>query len=120
MTRFLNDFIINRKAKIKECSHIGEALPLAARVPQGSALTPTLHTIHTADLLPPGTGCTNIQYEDDITQIITYSGKSRQFIASRTINETVKINNNEKTWKIKANKNKFKIIPIAEKKKKIT
>lgn len=62
-------------------------------------------------------GSIHIQYADDITQIIIYPGRSQQIMASRTVNEIKIINNYEKTWKIKTNKNKFRIIPIAVKKK---
>ena len=54
-----------------------------------------------------------------ITQIITYQGKSIQFMATRTIQEIEKINNYERNWKIKTNKSKFKVIPIVVQKKNI-
>lgn len=117
ITKFLNNFITNRTAKIKVGQYTGLAFPLKAGVPQGSAISPTLYTIYTNDIPQPAIGSTNIQYADDITQIITYPGKSRQLMASRTKNEIEKINNYEKAWKIKTNKNKFKIIPITVKKK---
>ena len=82
-------------------------------------MSPTLYTIFTADIPQAAHGCLNIQYADDITQIITYQGKSIQFMATRTTQEIEKINNYERKWKIKTNKSKFKIIPVAVQKKNI-
>ena len=117
ITKLLNNFIINRAAKIKINTYTGPPFSLLSGVPQGSALSPTLYSIYTSDIPIPGPGTTNIQYADDITQIITYPGKSRNFMAIRAANEINKINEYERKWKIKTNKQKFKIIPIAVKKK---
>lgn len=116
-TRLLNNYLEGRKAKIKIEDYIGQEFPLTAGVPQGSSLSPTLYTIYTADLPLPDWGCTNVQYADDITQIISYPGASRAFMSRLTVREITKINKYEKEWKIKTNKNKFKIVPIAVKKK---
>jgi len=59
-------------------------------------LSPTLYTIFTADLPKPAINCYNIQYADDITQIITYPGKSRRLMARKTVEEIEKINEYEK------------------------
>ncbi len=85
ITKLLNNFLTNRKAKIRINTHTGEFL-LKAGVPQGSSLSPTLYTIYTADIPEAGPGTTIIQYADDITQIITYPGKSRNLMARRTVN----------------------------------
>lgn len=52
-TKFLNNFIKNRSAKIKIGSYIGPTFPLEAGVPQGSSLSPTLFTIYTRDIPQP-------------------------------------------------------------------
>ena len=117
ITKFLNNFIVNRKAKIKINNHTGQPFNITSGVPQGSSLSPTLYTIYTADIPEATHGCLNIQYADDITQIITYPGNSRHLMARRTVQEITRINEYEQQWKIKTNKNKFKIIPIAVQKK---
>lgn len=99
--KFFNNFIKNRFAKIKIGTYIGPSFPLEAGVPQGSSLSQTLFTIYTRDIPQPAFGCLNVQYADDITQIITYPGKARQLMAIRTVNEIEKNNNYEKNWKIK-------------------
>lgn len=83
-TKLFNNFITEREAKIKIGTYIDPAFPHMAGVPQGSALSPTLYTIYTADIPPPAIYCTTFQYADDITQIITYRGKPRQMMTRWT------------------------------------
>ena len=116
-TKLINNFFTNRTAKIKIGNFIGPPFPLTAGVPQGSSISPTLYTIYTNDIPDPAIDCATIQYADDITQIITYHGKSRHLMVNRTVSEIQKINEFERLWKIKTNKNKFKIVPICVKKK---
>lgn len=53
-----------------------------SRVPQGSALSPTVYTTYTADIPPPAIDCAAIQYADDTTghyisrKITTHDGRS--------------------------------------------
>lgn len=105
LNKFLSGFLTNRQAKIKVGEFIGPPFPLSAGVPQGSSISPTLYTIYTNDLPESVHGCLNLQYADDITQIITYPGTSRNFMAARTISKIEKINNYEKNLE---NKNKQK------------
>ena len=53
---------------------------------------------------------------DDITQIITYPGKSKKMLAKRIEKEIKNINEFEHKWKIKTNVQKFNLLPIACKK----
>lgn len=92
ITKLLNNFITNRKAKIKINTYIGQEFLILAGVPQGSSLSPTLYTIYTADIPEASPGTNNMQYVDDIIQIITYQENSRNIMNRRTVNEIEKIN----------------------------
>lgn len=74
--KFLNNFLNNRKAKIKINRHTGKPFNTNAGVRQGSALSPTLYTVYKADTPQTSHRCINLQYADDIKQMITYLGKS--------------------------------------------
>lgn len=87
ITKFLSNFITSRTAKIKIGNFTGPPFPLQAGVPQGSCLSPSLYIVYTNNLPQPAIDCTNIQYADDITQIVTYAGKSRSIMATRTKHE---------------------------------
>ena len=65
-------------------SHIGEKFQILSGVPQGSVLSPTFFTIYTKDIPQPDHNCKNIIYAHDITQIISYPGKSRHMMAALT------------------------------------
>ncbi len=96
---------------------MGEPFALKAGVPQGSFLSPTLFTIYTADIPHPSIDCCNIQYADDITQIIAYNRNARHLMANLGVREIIKVNDYERKWKIQTNNSKFTIIPMAVKKK---
>lgn len=51
-------------------------------------------------------------FADDITQIISYPGKSKELTARHTARAIENISKFEKKWKIQTNINKFKVIPI--------
>ena len=114
--KILCDFLDDRTATIQLDGYKGPSFELNCGVPQGSSLSPTLYIIYIRDLPQPGPGCMNIHYADDISQIITYPGKSRNMMARRAEREISQINNYEHKWKIKTNINKFKIIAMAQKK----
>lgn len=86
---------------------MGQEFQLHAGVPQGSSSSPTLYTLYISDISQPGPSTTNIQHADDITQMITYQGKSRNFMAIRTVNDIEKINEYEKKVE---EKKKYKLI----------
>lgn len=100
---FLSNYIKRWKAKIKIGNYIGQVFHLTAGVPQGSSLSPTLY-IYTGDLPQPVCGCLNMQYADDVTQIISYPGSSREMMCRRAIGEITKINKYEEKCKIKNKK----------------
>ena len=116
LSKLLNSFLDNRTASITLNNHEGPPFPLYSGVPQGSSLSPTLYTIYTHDIPPPITDGINIQYADDITQIITQAGKSRNMLTRKIEKEISHINKYEHKWKIKTNTTKFTILPIALKK----
>lgn len=115
MTSLLCNFLDNRRARIKINNYIGEPINLYSGVPQGSCISPTLFNIYVADI-PPPTQSEFIQYADDITQIITYEGKSKEYMKRKTERAIAEINDYEYKWKIKTNQNKFKILHISKKK----
>ncbi len=55
-------------------------------------------------------------YADDVTQIITSQSKSKLMMKLKVEREIERINKFERKWKIKASEEKFKIIPIAQRK----
>ncbi len=116
LAKLLNSFLDNRTASISLKNYDGPRFQLHSGVPQGSSLSPTLYTIYTYDIPPPLTNGINIQYADDITQIIIQPGKSRHMLARKIEREIKHISNYENKWKIKTNTSKFTLLPIAIKK----
>ena len=116
LAKTLSNFLDNRTASITIDNLEGLPFPLHSGVPQGSSISPTLYTIYTYDIPTPITDSTNIQYADDITQVITQAGKSKNMLARKIVKEITNINEFEKKWKIKTNTTKFTILPIASKK----
>lgn len=58
----------------------------------------------------------NIQYADDITQIVS-SRRSEKILALETAREIERLNDYENKWRIKTNQSKFQIISISKRKK---
>jgi hypothetical protein len=83
-------------------------------VPQGAVLSPALYNLYIAPLPPPGEGCLDIIYADDITQLIICPYKNKENLIRHTKHEIERINNFERNWKIKTNPNKFQVITIAQ------
>lgn len=104
LTKLLNSFLYNRTTPISLTNFEGPPFKLESGVPQGSSLSPTLYTIYTFDIPPQLTDGINIQYADDITQIITQTGKSRNMLSrkiQRKINHINQYKKNIKNGKLK-------------------
>lgn len=115
MTSLLCSFLDNRKAKIRMGQYTGPAFNLHSGVPQGSCLSPTLYNWYVADL-GELINSNYIQYADDITQIVRYPGKSKEFLRRKTIRAIEEVNTYEKKWKITTNQSKFQILHVSKNK----
>ena len=114
LKKVLCSFVNDRTAQIKIEKYIGPKFHLHAGVPQGSILSPTLFIFYTSEIPGPVTITdTDIIFADDVTQVIIHE-TDREELAIQTEREIVRINNYEKDWKIKTNKNKFKIISASK------
>ena len=80
-------------------------------------LSPTLYTLFTNYLPLPEYGSLDVMYADDVTQVIT-PNKSKLMMKAKVEREIEIISKFERKWKIKTSEEKFKIIPIAQVKKK--
>ena len=114
LKKVLCSFVNDRTAQIKIEKYIGPKFHLHAGVPQGSILSPTLFIFYTSEIPEPVTVTdTDIIFADDVTQVIIHE-TDREELAIQTEREIVRINNYEKDWKIKTNKNKFKMITASK------
>jgi len=121
MEKILCNFVEGRTAMIRLDTVAGPRFPLQSGVPQGSTLSPTLFILYTADLERPNNNCVDVSFADDITQIMLYPLKSKEMLTAVTVNEIKRINDFEKRWKIKTNKNKFQLLSVsATKPKEVT
>ena len=110
--RLLCDFLEDRTARIRIGTHVGPPFPLLTGVPQGSVLSPTLYTIFTGDS-PHSNAGINVQYADDVTQVVFHPGRSKAMLSARTSREVERISAFEREWRIRTNVAKFTVIPLA-------
>lgn len=112
MKQILCDYLTDRQIQIQIGHHIGPPFEIESGVPQGGCLSPTLFILYTSDMPQPSPYSEYVVFADDVTQIVTYPGKSKSLLAIHTRNAIEEINNYENKWKIQTNTNKFTIIPI--------
>ena len=110
----LCNFLDNRTAKIKYQNKIGLPINIQSGVPQGSILAPTLYIFYIHDVPQPEANCLDVGFADDITQIVIHNHPSKRFLALKTERAINRINEYEALWKIKTNKDKFKITSISK------
>ena len=56
----------------------------------------------------------DVIFADDISQVIIHEGGDKEELAIQAEREIVRVNQYEKLWKIKTNKNKFKMISASK------
>ena len=110
--RLLCNFLVGRTASIKIRSQVSAPFPLATGVPQGSVLSPTLYAVYTSDC-PDSEAGVNIIYADDISQVTFHPGRSSRMLNLHTAREISRVNTFEAEWKIKTNRAKFHVVPVA-------
>ena len=84
-------------------------------VSQGSISAPQKYIIYTQDAPPADVGCNQYTYADDNTHLIAIKSRHRSHIANLTTKEINRMNDYEYKWKIKTNKDKFKLISLTHK-----
>ena len=112
VARLLSNFLANRTARVKIGDHSGPWFPLHTGVPQGSVLSPLLYNIYTRDY-PEALHGLNIQYADDVSQLVVHPGRSKTILNARTSRDIARVNAHEARWRIKTSIEKFTVVPVA-------
>ena len=113
--KLLCNFLHQRTASISVNTTLSPPFLLQSGVPQGSVLSPTLFITYTSDMPRPiNANCMDLCYADDVTQIVI-SNISTEGHDARVVNEALRINTYERSWKIKTNIDKFYIVALGRK-----
>lgn len=112
MKRILCDYLEDREIQIQIGNFLGPAFTIESGVPQGGCLSPTLFILYTSDMPEPAPYSDHVMFADDVTQIVSYPGKSKELLSRHTAKAIENINRYEKKWKIQTSTNKFKVIPV--------
>lgn len=112
--KILYSYIKNRKFKVDYKNHITKEYPIAAGVPQGSVLGPTLYILYTADL-PTSKDITTTTFADDTAILYTHQNR---LTAKRELQSHInKIETWSNNWGIKINEEKSAHITFTLKKR---
>ncbi len=79
----LYDFLTDRTARIRVGNHLGPPFLLNTGVPQGSVLSPLLYAVFTSNY-PASRARINIQYVDEVLQVIFHLGRSSRMLNACT------------------------------------
>lgn len=82
MKQILCDYLTDKRIHIQMRQHLGPPFEIESGVPQGGCLSPTLFILCTTYI--PYSEC--VSFLDDVTQIVTYPGKSKHILALHTRN----------------------------------
>ncbi len=96
LEKTLCNFLNNRTARITIGKDSRNEINLRSGVPQRSVLSPTLYSLYTNDLPPPGPGCLDTIFADDITQVPTSPSKSKAILKIKVESEVERINKYER------------------------
>ena len=111
--RLLCSYIDNRRAVVVWGSETSAEVSLAAGVPQGGILSPTLYNIFVRDSPLAELPSLNIAYADDVTQCVVAETRNLRNALVDVRLAVDELNNFERVWKIRTNPNKFGLVPIA-------